>query len=183
MVLATDMSCHFQQIKAMKSLLQQPEGWVGHFSSKYLFFGSGSDPRHQTHIYLKIMSLCFFADADQMELWAHLFCSWVIMFSVDFHLFETSWITASGSCPLVLIAVLFLQDCSQNHNSRIAVVIDLCKLCAMHDVFVLQDCCHHILCTVSAGCCVLPCNVPFLCTFAQILGTCFWIVLFFCMFT
>lgn len=25
MVLATDMSCHFQQIKAMKSLLQQPE--------------------------------------------------------------------------------------------------------------------------------------------------------------
>ncbi|KAJ8276921.1 hypothetical protein GJAV_G00069390 [Gymnothorax javanicus] len=26
MVLATDMSCHFQQIKAMKSLLQQPEG-------------------------------------------------------------------------------------------------------------------------------------------------------------
>ncbi|KAJ8377008.1 hypothetical protein SKAU_G00075880 [Synaphobranchus kaupii] len=26
MVLATDMSCHFQQIKAMKSFLQQPEG-------------------------------------------------------------------------------------------------------------------------------------------------------------
>lgn len=28
MVLATDMSCHFQQIKAMKSLLQQSEAWV-----------------------------------------------------------------------------------------------------------------------------------------------------------
>lgn len=28
MVLATDMSCHFQQIKAMKNALQQPEGWV-----------------------------------------------------------------------------------------------------------------------------------------------------------
>lgn len=28
MVLATDMSCHFQQIKAMKSALQQPEAWV-----------------------------------------------------------------------------------------------------------------------------------------------------------
>lgn len=26
MVLATDMSCHFQQIKAMKNALQQPEG-------------------------------------------------------------------------------------------------------------------------------------------------------------
>ena len=25
MVLATDMSCHFQQIKAMKNFLQQPE--------------------------------------------------------------------------------------------------------------------------------------------------------------
>lgn len=28
MVLATDMSCHFQQVKAMKNFLQQPEGWV-----------------------------------------------------------------------------------------------------------------------------------------------------------
>lgn len=28
MVLATDMSCHFEQIKVMKSLLQQPEAWV-----------------------------------------------------------------------------------------------------------------------------------------------------------
>lgn len=27
MVLATDMSCHFQQVKAMKNFLQQPEGW------------------------------------------------------------------------------------------------------------------------------------------------------------
>lgn len=26
MVLATDMSCHFQQVKAMKNFLQQPEG-------------------------------------------------------------------------------------------------------------------------------------------------------------
>ena len=32
MVLATDMSCHFQQIKAMKSLLQQPETWVVYFT-------------------------------------------------------------------------------------------------------------------------------------------------------
>lgn len=29
MVLATDMSCHFQQVKAMKNFLQQPEGSVG----------------------------------------------------------------------------------------------------------------------------------------------------------
>lgn len=28
MVMATDMSCHFQQIKAMKTALQQPEAWV-----------------------------------------------------------------------------------------------------------------------------------------------------------
>lgn len=28
MVLATDMSCHFQQVKAMKNFLQQPEGSV-----------------------------------------------------------------------------------------------------------------------------------------------------------
>ncbi len=27
MVLATDMSCHFQQVKAMKNFLQLPEGW------------------------------------------------------------------------------------------------------------------------------------------------------------
>lgn len=33
MVLATDMSCHFQQIKAMKSFLQQPEVWVIHITS------------------------------------------------------------------------------------------------------------------------------------------------------
>ena len=26
MVLATDMSCHFQQVKTMKNFLQQPEG-------------------------------------------------------------------------------------------------------------------------------------------------------------
>lgn len=32
MVLATDMSCHFQQIKAMKNALQQPEG-VSHFTT------------------------------------------------------------------------------------------------------------------------------------------------------
>lgn len=34
MVLATDMSCHFQQIKAMKTILQQPEVWVEDFSFK-----------------------------------------------------------------------------------------------------------------------------------------------------
>lgn len=28
MVLATDMSCHFQQVKTMKNFLQQPEGSV-----------------------------------------------------------------------------------------------------------------------------------------------------------
>lgn len=31
MVLATDMSCHFQQVKAMKNFLQQPEGLVASF--------------------------------------------------------------------------------------------------------------------------------------------------------
>ncbi|XP_026229748.1 calcium/calmodulin-dependent 3',5'-cyclic nucleotide phosphodiesterase 1C isoform X2 [Anabas testudineus] len=31
MVLATDMSCHFQQVKAMKNFLQQPEGSVASF--------------------------------------------------------------------------------------------------------------------------------------------------------
>ncbi len=35
MVLATDMSCHFQQVKAMKNFLQQPEGSVDFPSSLF----------------------------------------------------------------------------------------------------------------------------------------------------
>lgn len=34
MVLATDMSCHFQQVKAMKNFLQQPEGSVSLLSTR-----------------------------------------------------------------------------------------------------------------------------------------------------
>ena len=50
MVLATDMSCHFQQVKVMKSLLQQPETWVLDFTSESvamliwkIFINSDSD--------------------------------------------------------------------------------------------------------------------------------------------
>uniref|UniRef100_A0A672YYY1 Phosphodiesterase n=1 Tax=Sphaeramia orbicularis TaxID=375764 RepID=A0A672YYY1_9TELE len=45
MVLATDMSCHFQQVKAMKNFLQQPEGSVT-FSLSLLFILPCPHPLH-----------------------------------------------------------------------------------------------------------------------------------------
>ena len=44
MVLATDMSCHFQQVKAMKNFLQQPEGSVAFMPPLLLTLGALGSP-------------------------------------------------------------------------------------------------------------------------------------------
>lgn len=57
MVLATDMSCHFQQVKAMKNFLQQPEGSVSSLPSPQLYnpFSTGH-PAPDVHILINPVS-------------------------------------------------------------------------------------------------------------------------------
>lgn len=86
MVLATDMSCHFQQVKAMKNFLQQPEGSVAvpaHTScSSHPYYDAGArsatthyigPPTHQEAARLSAqIQKRFFPLAKDRD-WCHIF--------------------------------------------------------------------------------------------------------------